>query len=405
LDSWKSIADYLGRGQRTVQRWHADFGMPVHHFGGAKGSVFAFIGELDDWVANFAVGLHAGGDGHGSAADARCQRSQELTAKAEVLWNSRSERNLSSITALYRDAISEDPDNLAALLGFSRSLISAALFGVADSSVAYPSAMEALRRVPQVSSNDPDAKCTDAWLKMAYRRQWREALAGFDDVLRENPRDSFALAGRALLYIAEENLAEAFDCALEAWQVNPLATPLTFLPCWIQYLDGACQESLELAQQAKTSGAYGSMIAAVEALALTQTGPIAQNLNGIEEIAAGFQNSWTLLAILGYGYAVCDQTEKAWEILGRLRRTGERKRRECGYLIAIVLLGLGEKREAVSFLEESYTRGSLWSLGFHSDPLLLQLRGNARFEALLRKIGPAIGTGGRVVRRFAAAQF
>jgi len=113
----------------------------------------------------------------------------------------------------------------------------------------------------------------------------------------------------------------------------------------------ASQESLELAQQAKMSGAYGSMIAAVEALALTQTGPIAQNLNGIEEIAAAFQNSWTLLAILGYGYAVCDQTEKAWEILGRLRRTGERKRRECGYLLAIVLLGLGEKREAVSFLE------------------------------------------------------
>jgi len=48
-----------------------------------------------------------------------------------------------------QDAISEDPDNLAALLGFSRSLISAALFGVADSSVAYPSAMEALRRVPK----------------------------------------------------------------------------------------------------------------------------------------------------------------------------------------------------------------------------------------------------------------
>jgi hypothetical protein len=50
LDSWKVIAQYLGRGTRTVQRWHVEYGLPVRHIGGISTSVFAFSDELDDWL-------------------------------------------------------------------------------------------------------------------------------------------------------------------------------------------------------------------------------------------------------------------------------------------------------------------------------------------------------------------
>jgi phage terminase Nu1 subunit (DNA packaging protein) len=52
LDSWKSIAEYLERSTRTVQRWHAYHGLPVHHFGGSKGSVFGYAEEIDHWLVN-----------------------------------------------------------------------------------------------------------------------------------------------------------------------------------------------------------------------------------------------------------------------------------------------------------------------------------------------------------------
>lgn len=52
LDSWKGIARYLHRSTRTVQRWHAEFGLPVRHIGGNSTSVFAFSDELDDWMRN-----------------------------------------------------------------------------------------------------------------------------------------------------------------------------------------------------------------------------------------------------------------------------------------------------------------------------------------------------------------
>jgi tetratricopeptide (TPR) repeat protein len=51
LDSWKEIAVYLGRGERTVKRWESERSLPVHRLpGGGRGSVYAYIAELDAWL-------------------------------------------------------------------------------------------------------------------------------------------------------------------------------------------------------------------------------------------------------------------------------------------------------------------------------------------------------------------
>lgn len=52
LDSWKAIAEYLGRDVRTAMRWAKSHGLPVRRVAGGKGrSVFAFAHEIDAWLA------------------------------------------------------------------------------------------------------------------------------------------------------------------------------------------------------------------------------------------------------------------------------------------------------------------------------------------------------------------
>jgi hypothetical protein len=49
--SWKEIAQYLGKGVRTVQRWERDGGLPVrHNVAHARHSVLSTPEELDEWV-------------------------------------------------------------------------------------------------------------------------------------------------------------------------------------------------------------------------------------------------------------------------------------------------------------------------------------------------------------------
>jgi len=52
LSGWKDIANYLGKGVRTVQRYEAELGLPVRRPAGKpRGSVVATRPELDAWVA------------------------------------------------------------------------------------------------------------------------------------------------------------------------------------------------------------------------------------------------------------------------------------------------------------------------------------------------------------------
>ena len=51
LTSWKEIAQYLGKGVRTVQRWERTFGLPVRRPAAhSKGIVFALAEDLDSWL-------------------------------------------------------------------------------------------------------------------------------------------------------------------------------------------------------------------------------------------------------------------------------------------------------------------------------------------------------------------
>jgi len=52
VSGWKDIANYLGMGVRTVQRYERKLRLPVHRLAGKPtGSVIATKAELDAWVA------------------------------------------------------------------------------------------------------------------------------------------------------------------------------------------------------------------------------------------------------------------------------------------------------------------------------------------------------------------
>src|SRR5271154_700694 len=70
LVSWKEIAAFLNRSERTVKRWERERGLPVHRVpGGERGSVFAYPGELADWLKGKARELEADDSDLGNPID------------------------------------------------------------------------------------------------------------------------------------------------------------------------------------------------------------------------------------------------------------------------------------------------------------------------------------------------
>ena len=51
LDSWKEIAAFFERDERTVRRWEIERGLPIHRVPGTtRGVVFAYADELEEWL-------------------------------------------------------------------------------------------------------------------------------------------------------------------------------------------------------------------------------------------------------------------------------------------------------------------------------------------------------------------
>jgi len=60
FSGWKEIANYLGKGVRTVQRYERELGLPIHRPNGkSAGSVIATKVEIDDWVKASPTDIHA----------------------------------------------------------------------------------------------------------------------------------------------------------------------------------------------------------------------------------------------------------------------------------------------------------------------------------------------------------
>jgi tetratricopeptide (TPR) repeat protein len=51
IDSWKEIAAFFDRDERTVRRWEKERSLPIYRVpGGARGGVFAYSEELKEWL-------------------------------------------------------------------------------------------------------------------------------------------------------------------------------------------------------------------------------------------------------------------------------------------------------------------------------------------------------------------
>jgi hypothetical protein len=64
LSGWKDIANYLGKGVRTVQRYEGELRLPVRRPAGrARGSVVATKEEIDSWIAASPIREHSKPEG------------------------------------------------------------------------------------------------------------------------------------------------------------------------------------------------------------------------------------------------------------------------------------------------------------------------------------------------------
>jgi tetratricopeptide (TPR) repeat protein len=102
-----------------------------------------------------------------------------------------------------------------------------------------------------------------------------------------------------------------------------------------------------------------------------------------------FGNDDHALAYVAHAYALKGDREKALQLLTQLKEL-EQRGTVWAFGFALVYLGLGDKNEAINWLERSYREKEAAKISLIKvEPMLDPLRGDPRFEKLANQIVPA----------------
>jgi len=91
-------------------------------------------------------------------------------------------------------------------------------------------------------------------------------------------------------------------------------------------------------------------------------------------------------AALGYAYGISGKTEQARKMLEELKKQA-RQSYVSPYNFAIIYAALGEKDNAFKFLDKEYIEGTYYLNYLQLDPQLKNLRSDARYAALVQRMG------------------
>jgi tetratricopeptide (TPR) repeat protein len=377
--------------------------MPVHHIGGDRGHVFAYVDELETWLQSrdsssdpkidwqdhvFPAPLpndRASISGT-SFLTAERQRSAEFVDLALKKWKNVSSDNLQPIARLLRMAVDLDPFSVPALAYSAAVMIAQGLWGDQPGSISYRSVTAVLRQADELNSSFVLTRILAGWLHLVVDRNWSAARRLFEETLQTAPRNPIAQTGLAMLHIVEAKPGQAADIYATVIEGLPLNAFVMGQSAWVDYLAEDYERAIAKITHARRGGCSGRSFDVVEALSLLQIGDSARAIEHIEELYRSSSHGPVLTGALGRAYSISGFVGKASEILETLTKDAAPGMNNKSYAAALIYTGLGESQKAVEALEACFRGGSVWSLAFHCDPAFSPLREEPNFRRLLDRI-------------------
>jgi TolB-like protein/Tfp pilus assembly protein PilF len=309
----------------------------------------------------------------------------ELYLKGRYLWNRRTGDNLKKALGYFQQAAEKDPNYALAYTGIADSCALIPVYGAGAPQDYYPRAKAAAEKAVALDDMLGEAHICLGNALFRYS-MLGESAKEFERGIELNP--SYATAhqwyGRLILLTLGQ-----FDRAIaevkRAVELDPIS-PIIRADLGTVYLmarryDEAIEQfhsALELDPQ--FYWAHRNLGSALE-LKGTPVNAIAEYRRALE-----LSDDPRVLAFVGHAEASIGRQKEARAILAQLT-DASKTRYVSGYGFAVIHLALGEKDQALDWLEKDARERTGFEINFIKvDPYLDPLRGDPRFEALVSKI-------------------
>ncbi len=305
--------------------------------------------------------------------------------KAKQLWEMRTPAALRESIYHFKESIKEDPSYALAYCGLADAYTMGAIHAIMPPKEAFPRANSAIQRALAIRPDLADAKVSQGWVDLCFRRDTTSAECLFRDAIDCKPHCPFAHNGRALLYLALGRPQDSLEALQSAWNHDAISAPLTALLSnghyYAREFDRAVQEGLKAVE----SEPVFPVAHACLGQALTQIGRFEEAIQHLELARDLSGRSSIMLGLLGYAYGRSKRTAEAVAIGQELVKRAATEYVPA-YFVAQVFLGVGKKQDAMDWLRTAFAERSHWVLFLKVDPIFDELRSDARFLDLLKQV-------------------
>jgi TolB-like protein/Tfp pilus assembly protein PilF len=301
-------------------------------------------------------------------------------------WNKRSREGLFKSVELFEQSSQLDPRFALAYAGLADAYALLGGFGYVPPHEAYTKAKSEAVRALELDPSLAEAHSSLATVHYRFDWDWSRAETEFQLAIHHNPGYSTA----HLWYGVYLAFMGRFDAGLaeiqRALELDPMSLVVNWTRGYVLYYSRRFDDALEQYRRTLAIDPTFARVHIDVGLIHTLQGRFQEGITEIHKAMALMEDSPSLLASLGYAYALAGDRAEAERILGDLEALSKR-RAVSPYSIALVHVGLGAHDDAFAWLEKAFAQREDALVSLVVNPRLDPLRSDPRFADLRRRIG------------------
>jgi TolB-like protein/DNA-binding winged helix-turn-helix (wHTH) protein/Tfp pilus assembly protein PilF len=320
------------------------------------------------------------GDRNNGASHSTNAEAVDAYLRGRYLLNKGDPENVGKSVAYFKRAIEKDAGYAAGFAGLADAYRLLGMYYSRPPAEAYPQAKTAAQRALELDPGNAEALVALGTIRFRYEWEWEKAERDFLRALEINPSLGMAHHDYAWFLLAKKRLDEGIEHIKTSQRLDPLSPLANSDVGWVYLMARRYDEAIEqIKRTLELEPRFGSALACLERAYLLK----GQHKEALE----------ILLKTTGQASASVrdDAPEQAINALHRLRL----KRRleamkttpSSAYNVATLCAAAGEAAQAMEWLETAFQERDPMLVAVSTDPAFDSLRGEARFQRLLKRIG------------------
>jgi TolB-like protein len=309
----------------------------------------------------------------------------EAYLKGRYFWNKRSLVGMSKGAEYFQQAIDKDPTYAPAHAGLADSAARLGWWGFVSPEEGCARGITAARRALEIDDTLAEAYAALGFALLHYDCSFGAAEDACRRAIALDPKYAYAAQALSCCLTTCGRIDEGVSAALRAVQLDPLQPILQWTASGMLYHARQYDRAIEQAHRCLELDPSFPPPRWTIALALAKQGKGETGITELEEAVRATGANEFFLGALGYCYAVSGRREDAAGVLDQFREASK-QRFVSSYWPAVINGALGNRDEAFRFLDIAYREHASLMAWMKVAPFFDELRSDARFDAMLRKL-------------------